>query len=105
MHAKAPEKTFASKKNDVFDLDDTWSVDIWDLNDYGPKSVEDHSWFLVENDNFRKFWRTVPLKIEIAQTIKDFFENMIVCLWENQMCLRLMIKKSFQTNSSIIFRD
>ena len=62
------------KKNHV---DDTWSLDILDLKDYGPENNRNYRYVLVIIDNFSEFGWKVPLKNESAQTKKDSFEKII----------------------------
>ena len=77
IYSKAPKKYYATNKTDVFYIDDTWSLDILDLKDYGPKNNKGYRYVLVTIDNFSKFGWTVPLKNKNAQTIKDSFENIL----------------------------
>ena len=37
-YAKLAKKNYATSKTDVFYIDDTWSMDLLDLVDYGPKN-------------------------------------------------------------------
>ena len=37
MYATPPKKKDATNKNDVIYIDDTWSMDLLDLNDYDEK--------------------------------------------------------------------
>ena len=56
-------------------IDDVWSLDILDLNDYGPENNRGYRYISVIIDNFSKFGWTVPLKVKNAQTIKDSFQK------------------------------
>ena len=78
IYSKGPKKNHATNKTDVYYIDDTWSLDILDLKDYGPKNNKGYRYVLVVLDNFSKFGWTVPLKNKNAQTIKDSFENIII---------------------------
>ena len=78
IYSKAPKKYYATNKTDVFYIDDTWSLDILDLKDYGPENNRGYRYVLVTMDNFSKFGWTIPLKNKTAQTIKDFFEKIII---------------------------
>ena len=75
--AKAPKKNYATNKTNVYYIDDTWSMDILDLIDYGPKNIEVSRYVLVLIDNFSKFGCTSPLKNKNAQTIKSSWENIL----------------------------
>ena len=74
-YSKPPKKFYPTNKTDVYHIDDTWSLDILDLKDYGPKNNRGYRYVLVVIDNFSKFAWTVPLKNKNAQTMKDFFRN------------------------------
>ena len=36
IYSKPPKRNYATNKTDVYFIDDTWSLDILDLKDYGP---------------------------------------------------------------------
>ena len=78
IYSKGPKKYYATNKTDVYNVDDTWSLDILDLKDYGPENNRGYRYVLVIIDNFSKFGWTVPLKNKKAQTIKDSFENILI---------------------------
>ena len=78
IYSKGPKRNYATNKTDVYHIDDTWSLDILDLKDYGPKNNKGYRYVLVVIDNFSKFGWTVPLKNKNAQTIKDSFENILI---------------------------
>ena len=58
-------------------IDDTWSSDLLDMNDYGIKNNKGYRYILVVIDNFSKFGWTIPLKNKYAQSIKDAFSQII----------------------------
>ena len=58
-------------------IDDTWSSDLLDMNDYGIKNNKGYRYILVLVDNFSKFGWTIPLKNKYAQSIKDAFSQII----------------------------
>ena len=78
IYSKPPKKYYATNKTDVYHIDDTWSLDILDLKDYGPENNRNYRYVLVIIDNFSKFGWTVPLKNKSAQTIKDSFEKISI---------------------------
>ena len=78
IYSKPPRRYYATKKTDVYHIDDTWSLDILDLKDYGPENNRGYRYVLVTIDNFSKFGWTTPLKNKNAQTIKDSFENILI---------------------------
>ena len=67
IYSKLPKKNYATNKTDVYHIDDTWSLDILDLKDYGPKNNRNYRYVLVVIDNFSKFGLTVPLKKMLKQ--------------------------------------
>ena len=77
IYSKPPKKYYPTNKTDVYYIDDIWSLDILDLNDYGPKNNRGYRYALVTIDNFSKFGWTIPLKNKNAQTIKESFENIL----------------------------
>ena len=77
IYSKPPRKNYPTNKTDVHHIDDTWSLDILDLKDYGPENNRGYRYVLVIIDNFSKYGWTVPLKNKNAQTIKDSFENIL----------------------------
>ena len=78
FYSKPPKKYYATNKTGVYHIDDTWSLDILDLKDYGPENNRGHRYFLVIIDDFSKFGWRIPLKNKNAQTIKDSFENILI---------------------------
>ena len=78
IYSKGPKRNYATNKTDVYHIDDTWSLDISDLKDYGPKNNRGYRYVLVTIDKFSKFGWTIPLKNKNAQTIKDSFENILI---------------------------
>ena len=78
IYSKPPERNYPTNKTDVYHIDDIWSLDILDLNDYGPKNNRGYRYVLVILDNFSKFVWTVPIKMKNALTIKDSFENILI---------------------------
>ena len=78
IYSKSPKKNYITNKTDVYHIDDTWSVDILDLKDYGPENNRGYRYVLVTIDNFSKYGWTIPLKNKNAQIIKDSFENILI---------------------------
>ena len=78
IYSKPPKKYYATNKTDVYHIDDIWSLDIWDLKDYGSENNRRYIYVLVTIDNFSKYGWTMPLKNKNAQTIKDSFENILI---------------------------
>ena len=78
IYSKPPKKYYNTNKTNVYYIDDTWSLDILDLKDYGPENNRNYRYVLVIIDNFSKFGWTIPLKNKNAQTIKDSFGNILI---------------------------
>ena len=78
IYSKPPKKYYPTNKTDVYHIDDIWSLDILDLKDYGTENNRGYRYVLVTIDNFSKYGWTIPLKNKNAQTIKDFFENILI---------------------------
>ena len=72
IYSKPPKKNYVTNKTDVYHIDDIWSLDILDPNDYGPESNRGYRYDLVIMDNFSKFGWTTPFKNKNAQTIRLF---------------------------------
>ena len=102
IYSKPPKKYYATNKTDVYYIDDIWSLDILDLNDYGPKNNRGYRYALVTIDNFSKFGWTIPLKNKNAQTIKDSFENILISSKRKPNLIESDRGKEFYNN---IFQD
>ena len=102
IYSKGPKRNYATNKTDVYNIDDTWSLDILDLKDYGLKNNRGYRYVLVIIDNFSKFGWTVPLKNKNAQTIKDSFENILIRSQRKPNLIESDRGKEFYNN---IFQD
>ena len=78
IYSKPSKKYYNTNKTDAYYIDDTWSLDILDIKDYGPGNNRNYRYVLVIIDNFSKFGWTVPLKNKNVQTIKDSFEKNLI---------------------------
>ena len=78
IYSKPPKKNYPSNNTDVYHIDDTWSLDILDLKDYGPENNRGYRYVLVIIDNFSKFGWTVPLKNKKPQTKTNAFESFLI---------------------------
>ena len=77
IYSTSPKKTYPTNKTIIKSIDDTWSSDLLEMNDYGPKNNRGYRYILVVIDNFSKFGWTIPLKIKYAQPITDAFSQFI----------------------------
>ena len=102
IYSKPPKKNYDTNKTNVYHIDDIWSLDILDLNDYGPENNRGYRYVLVAIDNFSKFGWTIPLKNINAQTIKDSFENILISSKRKPNLIESDRGKEFYNN---IFQD
>ena len=77
IYSKPPKKNYPTNKTIIKSIDDTWSSDLLDMNDYGPKNNKGYRYILVVIDNFSKFGWTIPLKNKFSQSITDAFSEII----------------------------
>ena len=77
VYSKSPRKNYESNRIMIKSIDDTWSSDLLDMNDHGPKHNRGYRYILVVLDNFSKFGWTIPLKNKYAQSITDAFSQII----------------------------
>ena len=78
VYSKPPKKNYTTNETDVYLIDDTWSLDVVDLNDHDPEKNRGHRYVLVFKDTVSKFGWTVPIKNKNAQTIKDSLEKILI---------------------------
>ena len=102
IYSKLPKKYYNTNNTNVYYIGDTWSLDILDLKDYGPKNNRGYRYVLVTIDNFSKFGWTIPLKNKNAQTIKDSFENILISSKRRPDLIETDRGKEFYNN---IFQD
>ena len=102
IYSKPPKKNYATNKTDVYHIDDTWSLDILDLKDYGPENNRRYRYVLVTIDLFSKFGWKIPLKNKNAQTKKDFFEIILISSKRKPNLIETDRVKEFYNN---IFQD
>ena len=77
IYSNPPKKNYLTNKTIVKHIDDTWSLDLLDMIDYGTKNNNGFRYILVVIDNFSKFGWTTPLKNKYAQAILDEFSKII----------------------------
>ena len=73
------EKKYETNKTMIKSIDDTWSSDLLDMNDYGPKTKSGYSYILVVIHNFGNFSWTILLKSKYAQWETDAFSQITNC--------------------------
>ena len=102
IYSKPPRRYYATNKTDVYHIDDSWSLDILDLKDYGPENNRGYRYVLVVIDNFSKYGWTIPLKNKNAQTMKDSFEKILINSKRKPNLIETDRGKEFYNN---IFQD
>ena len=55
INSKQPTKIYPTNKTIIKSIDNNWSSDSLDMNDYGPKNNEVHRYILKVIDIFSKF--------------------------------------------------
>ena len=55
IYSKPPKKNYITNKINIYHIDDTWSIDLLDLNDYGVKNNKGYRYSLIVIDNFSKY--------------------------------------------------
>ena len=102
IYSKPPKKNYDTNKTDVYYIDDIWSLDILDLKEYGPENNRGYRHVLVIIDNFSKYGWTIPLKNKNAQTVKGFFEKILISSKRKPNLIETDRGKEFYNN---IFQD
>ena len=77
IYSKPAKKNYPTNKTIIKSIDDTWSSDLLDMNDYGIKKNKGYRYILVVIDTFSKFVWTIPLKNKYAQSITDAFSQIV----------------------------
>ena len=75
IYCKPPKKIYPTNKTIIKSIDDTWSSDLLDMNDYNPINNKGYRYILLVIDNFNKFRWTILLKNKYAQSITDAFSQ------------------------------
>ena len=78
IYSKSPHKNYETNKTVIKSIEDTWSSDLLDMNDYDPKNNRRYRYTLVVIDIFSKFGWTIPLKKNYAQSITDAFSQIVI---------------------------
>ena len=77
VYSKPPKKNYETNKTLLKSIDDTWSADLLQMDDYGVENNKGYRYILTVIDNFSKFGWTVPLKNKFAKTVTEAFSNII----------------------------
>ena len=77
IYSSPPKNNYPTNKTIIKYIDDTWSSDLLDTNDYGIRNIKGYRYILVVIDNFSKFGWTITLKNKYAQSITDAFSQIV----------------------------
>ena len=77
IYSSPAKNNYPTNKTIIKSIDDIWSSDLLDMNDYGIKNYKSYSYILVVIDNFSKLGWTIPLKNKYAQSITDAFSQIV----------------------------
>ena len=75
IYSKGPKKNYPTNKIVYKGIDDTWSIDLIQMDDYGVKNNDNYKYILTIIDNFSKFAWCIPLQNKYGQTLTDEFSN------------------------------
>ena len=78
IHSNPAKKSYPTNKTNVYTNDDFWTLDILDLKHYVLQNNKAYRYVLVVIREFSIIGWTVHLKNENAQTMKDYFENVLI---------------------------
>ena len=77
IYSKRPKKNYETNKTMSKSIDDTWSSDLLDMNDYKPENNRGYRYNSVVIDNFSKFGWTIFLKNKYMQSRTDAFSQIV----------------------------
>ena len=100
---KAPKKNNPTNRTDVYDKDDTWSLDIIDLKGFGPENKRNYRYALAVIDTFSKFGWTVPSENKSVRTRRTFLNTFSTHPKENHTSLKQTAEKNSSTKYLRIF--
>ena len=77
IYSKAPKKNYPTNKILYNHIDEIWSVDLADMNDYKISNNKGYRYIFIIIDNFSKFLWAIPLKNKYSQSITNEFSNIL----------------------------
>ena len=77
IYTPSSKKIHETNKTMIKSIDDTWSSDLLDMNDYGPKNNRGYRYILVVIEIFSEFGWTTPVKNKYAQSITDAISQIV----------------------------
>ena len=77
-YSKAPKKNYPTNKILYNHIDEIWSVDLADMNDYKISNNKGYRYiFIIIIDNFSKLLWAIPLKNKYSKSITNEFSNIL----------------------------
>ena len=77
IYSSPPENNYPTNKTIIKSIDDSWSSDLSDINEYGVKNNKGYRYILVVIDKFSRFGWTIQLKNKYALPITDAFAQIV----------------------------
>ena len=77
IYSKPPIKNYPTNKIVYNNINEIWSIDLADMNDYKISNNKGYRYIFNVIDNFSKYLRAIPLKNKYSQTITNEFPNIL----------------------------
>ena len=77
IHSKPPMRNCPTNKTVYNNIDEIWSVDLLDMNDYKISNNKSYRYIFIVIDNSSKYLWAIPLKNVYSQTITNEFSNIL----------------------------
>ena len=77
IYSKPPIKNYPTNKIVYNNINEIWSIDLADMNDYKISNNKCYRYIFIVFDNFSKYLWEIPRKNKYSQTITDEFSNIL----------------------------
>ena len=77
VYSKPPKKNYPTNKVIYNHVDEIFSIDLADMNDYKISNNKSYRYIFIVIDNFSKYLWAIPLKNKYSQTITNEFSNIL----------------------------
>ena len=77
IYSKPRRRNYATNKIIYNHINEIWSVDLADMNDYKISNNKSYRYIFIVIDNFSKYLFAIPLKNNYGQTITNEFSNIL----------------------------
>ena len=77
IYSKPPLRNYPTNKILFNHIDEIWSIDLADINDYKISNNKGYRYTFIVIDNFSKYLWAIPLKNKKSQTIPNEFPNIL----------------------------